>query len=220
MLMAESVAADTGPAGPGEALYRRIKEEITALRLAPGTTVQEASLGERFGVSRTPAREVLHRLSRDGLVIRRGRFWCVIALTEREIRELCELREALECMAARMAARSDGIADLLTPMLDAQEQALANGDENAVETLDVLFHLRIAERAGNQELLRHLGMLHDRVALMRGMRRHRAHWGPRLLVEHRRIVDALGRGDAEIAAAEMRFHIRTVIAAQTTQAEI
>jgi DNA-binding GntR family transcriptional regulator len=198
--------------GLGEALYARVKAEITSLRLPPGTQVQEAALGERFGVSRTPAREVLQRLQRDGLVERAGRFWRVIRLPEHEVRELCEVREALECMAVQLAAQRDPeLPAVLAPLVDAQDAALERRDYDLSGEIDTLFHLRIAERAGNGELMRHLGRLHDRIALVRGMEQRRPHWRRRLIAEHWRIVNALERGNADIAVAEMRYHIRSVI---------
>ncbi len=194
-------------------LYSALKAEITSLRLPPGTQLQEVALGQRFGVSRTPVREALQRLLRDGLVERFGRFYRVIRLTETEVRELCELREALECMAVSLAVERDpSCPAALAELIVQQEAALAQDDWDAFNDLDGTFHLRIARGAGNAALLRQLETLHDKACLVRGMEQRRPLWSVRVPAEHRRIVDAMQRRDAGIASAEMRYHIRSVIA--------
>lgn len=201
------------PAPPGGDLHGRLKAEIVSLRWPPGTQLQEGTLGQHFGVSRTPVREVLQRLLRDGLVERFGRFWRVIRMTEEEVREFCELREALECMAVTLALPRDTEAPgALQRLIEAQRAALQAGDFDAFNTLDGAFHLRIAQGARNTALLRQIETMHDKACLVRGMEGQRPHWPERVLAEHGRIVDALQRGDATIAAAEMRYHIRSVIA--------
>ncbi|WP_431285684.1 GntR family transcriptional regulator [Humitalea sp. 24SJ18S-53] len=207
--MADGHAAPSRGTDP----YGTLKAEITSLRLSPGTQLQEVALGQRLGMSRTPVREALQRLLGDGLVERFGRFWRVILLTETEIRELCELREALECMAVTLAVTRDPACPAaLEALTEAQVAAVARGDWDTFNMLDGAFHLRIAEAAGNTALLRQLETLHHRVCLVRGMEQRRPHWSERVPTEHRRIVDAMRRGDAEIAAAEMRYHIRSVLA--------
>jgi DNA-binding GntR family transcriptional regulator len=200
-------------ASRGPDLYAAMKAEITSLRLPPGTQVQEVALGQRFGTSRTPVREALQRLLRDGLVERFGRFYRVIRMTEDEVRELCELREALECMAVSLATRREpDCARDLQALIAQQQQALAKNDLDAFNDLDGAFHLRIGNAAGNAALLRQLETLHDKACLVRGMEHRRPYWSGRVAEEHGRIVNAMERGEADIAAAEMRYHIRSVIA--------
>jgi DNA-binding GntR family transcriptional regulator len=197
----------------GVDLYGALKAEVTSLRLPPGTQLQEVALAQRFGVSRTPVRESLQRLLGDGLVERFGRFYRVIRLTEDEVRDLCELREALECMSIALAvSREPGCIEELDAIVGAQQAALARKDFDAFNSLDGDFHLRIGRAAGNAALLRQLETMNDRACLVRGMEQRRPHWTSRVIVEHRRILSAMERGDAGIAAAEMRYHIRTVIA--------
>ncbi len=209
-----TAATDAGPATPfrlSDPLHARIEAEITSLRLPPGTALREATLGRRFGVSRTPVREVLQHLLRDGLVERQGRFYRVIRLSEPEVRDLCEVREALECMAMALAIpRDPALPGALRHLLDAQLEALGEGDLDRFSHLDGLFHLRISEGSGNAMLVRHLAMLHQKVALVRGMEQRRPLWRTSVVEEHRRIVDALDRGADEIAVDELRYHIRTL----------
>ncbi|WP_419899078.1 GntR family transcriptional regulator [Roseomonas sp. USHLN139] len=212
---ADSLAA---PAHLSGELHARLKAEIVSLRWPPGTQLQEVTLGQRFGVSRTPVREVLQRLLRDGLVERFGRFWRVIRMTEEEVQEFCELREALECMAVSLALPRDPDCPAdLERLIAGQRAALAEGDLDAFNTLDGEFHLRIAQGARNTALLRQIETMHDKACLVRGMEGHRPHWPERVLAEHGRILSALQRGDATIATAEMRYHIRSVVALRPTR---
>jgi DNA-binding GntR family transcriptional regulator len=210
--------ASLAPAEPAAAplggeLHARLKAEIVSLRWPPGTQLQEVTLGQRFGVSRTPVREVLQRLLRDGLVERFGRFWRVIRMTEEEVREFCELREALECMAIGLAVSRDPAAPAdLDRLIGLQRAALAGDDLDAFNALDGEFHRRIARGARNTALLRQIETMHDKACLVRGMEGQRPHWPERVLAEHGRILSALQRGDAAIATAEMRYHIRSVVA--------
>ncbi|MFZ4278359.1 GntR family transcriptional regulator, partial [Streptomyces rhizosphaericola] len=87
--------------------YERVKAEIVAGGLGPGTHLNEVRLAERIGVSRTPLRAALQRLDREGLVRTvsgRGAFVSELSLSD--VRHLFQLREALETHAARLCARS------------------------------------------------------------------------------------------------------------------
>ena len=214
-----TLLTDTGTARSPD-LYAAMKAEIVSLRLAPGTQLQEVALGQRFGVSRTPVREALQGLLHDGLVERFGRFYRVIRMTEAEIRDFCELREALECMAVGLAvAREPGCTTVLERLIAEQETAFAQGDLDAFHALDGAFHLRIGQGAGNAALLRQMEMLHDKATLVRAMEGSRPHWAGRVVAEHCRILDAMRRREADIAAAEMRYHIRSVIMLRPRQTQ-
>ncbi|MDZ8275048.1 GntR family transcriptional regulator [Microbacterium aquimaris] len=85
--------------------YEQLRAEIIDWVLEPGAPLGEIETAERVGVSRTPVREALARLSAEGLVVYEGRYARVAPLSRDRITELYELREALETQAARLAAR-------------------------------------------------------------------------------------------------------------------
>src|SRR5690606_27242041 len=85
--------------------YARLRSEIIDWQLEPGTPLSEIETAERLGVSRTPVREALARLTAEGLVSSVGRTARVAPLSLELVIELYELREALETHAARLAAR-------------------------------------------------------------------------------------------------------------------
>jgi DNA-binding GntR family transcriptional regulator len=89
-----------------ESLRELIEEEVATGKLAPGTHLDEIELASRFGVSRTPIREVLSLLAGEGLLEIRPRRGAVVArLTPQRLVEMFEVMAELEAMCARLAAR-------------------------------------------------------------------------------------------------------------------
>ena len=95
-----------GSGRQSDAVYERLRSDIIEWRLAPGEVLGEIELTERFHVSRTPLREALQRLAREGLVqTQHGRGATVAELSLPEITQLIQWREAIEPYAARLCAR-------------------------------------------------------------------------------------------------------------------
>ena len=87
--------------------YEQLRDEIVQWELPPGTHLNEVPLAERLSVSRTPLREAVQRLARDGLVtIIPGRGALVAQLALQDVVHLFQMREALEPYAARLCARN------------------------------------------------------------------------------------------------------------------
>jgi GntR family transcriptional regulator, rspAB operon transcriptional repressor len=103
--MSAELAPGAGRLRASDAAYARLRDEIIDWTLVPGTPLGEIETAARLGVSRTPLREALSRLSAEGLVVNVGRTSRVAPLSRRHVVELFELREALETQAARLAAR-------------------------------------------------------------------------------------------------------------------
>lgn len=213
MLDIESVMA--GWQAPGMALgstvYERLKTDIFSFEFAPGATLQETELGQRYGVSRTPVREALRHLLDEGLVERDGRFYRVTELGSTDIRDIYEVREALETTAVRLCIEraDDQAMAKLSAHVEDQSAALRRNDLAAFTGLDSLFHLTIAAAAQNAFLLRQLVSTHDKVRLVRGREMVTPGWVERAIIEHKRILSALHRRDAAVADAEMRYHVNS-----------
>jgi DNA-binding GntR family transcriptional regulator len=142
--------------------YRELEEEITTLRIPPGTVVSEALLSERFGVGRTPVREALQRLAREGLVVimpRRG-----VAVSEIDVAaqvRLLEVRRELERLMARRAARhaSAPQRQRFKEIAAGMDQVAQRADDLTFMRLDREFNLSLLEAAGNEFGAATLGML-------------------------------------------------------------
>lgn len=191
-------------------VYGHIKSRILAQSFEPGAVLQELTLAGDFGVSRTPVREALRLLTDEGLVVRRGRSYQTRQFSAVDVRQIYEVREALETASVCLCAARAGDAALadLGAMIAGQRDALRAADGARFSQLDSLFHLRIATLADNAVLLRQLAGLHDKVRLVR---LRPSDFVLRAVDEHRRIAEALQRRDAAVAVEEMRSHIRSVV---------
>ncbi len=187
-----------------------IEELIFGGTYGDGARLDEAALAERFGVSRTPIREALQKLSLSGLVTqipRRGVF--VRQPGPVELMEMFEVMAELEAAAARLAALriSDAaLADLRAANAKCQEAVEAQ-DPAAYYLENERFHQIIYEQSGNKFLQAEALRLHRR---LRPFRRQQLRLRGRLaqsMAEHEDIVAALTRGDAPAAADALRGHV-------------
>ena len=191
-------------------VVQQLLEELLAGRLAPGTRLREIELADRLGVSRTPIREALGRLGRDGLVeLLPNRGAIVRDLGGDELRHIYQLREALEGLAAELACERMTPADFarLDQLVAAAAPAAPQFREACLE-LDRELHRLIALRSGNPVLAVEIRRFHDLVQLMRNRVDDGAGALTHALGEHRAIIDALRGGDAAKARAAMTHHIR------------
>jgi DNA-binding GntR family transcriptional regulator len=179
-----------------------------------GSSISEAEIAARFGVSRAPAREALLRLGEKGLVVRRPHVGAhVIEFTRDDLIELFAIREALEGMACRLAA--ERISDEELARLDAALQShsatpdLASGRSYFQSGGDQDFHFGIARASGNLRLERHLcDDLYHLLRVYRFRSSTRSGRAQQALAEHHAILDALKARDPDRAEAAMRHHIQ------------
>ncbi|HYW54265.1 MAG TPA: GntR family transcriptional regulator [Dongiaceae bacterium] len=185
-----------------------LREDIHAGRLAAGTALNQNELADRFGVSRIPVREALRQLETDGTIrYVPSRGAVVSAYTPDEIEERFEIRAELEPLALRLA-----IPHLTPETLRAAERELtAMRDEPDPERWGkhhAAFHRLLYEAAHRPRLLAIVESLYLSVTSLipPGSRREhmRAHDA-----EHRAILDACARGDADAAARALREHLRS-----------
>ena len=194
-------------------LVDQLTEAILSGELEPGAHISEPKLAKQLGVSRGPLREATRRLEERMLVTHTPRQGVRVAtLSQSVMAELFTIREAIEGMAAREAARnlSDAQADELRRLIARHEETLARteGSDYEPANADQDFHVAIAGYSGNSLIFNML--TREYYPLMRLFRsRHRWVEGRamRALVEHKRIVDAVVERDADLAELLMRRHI-------------
>ena len=193
--------------------YEQLKNDIVLGKLEQGSKLIEEELAQQYGFSRGPIREAIRRLEGLQLVVRVPHAGVrVVTLSHRMMSDLYIMREALEGMSARLAAHamSDKKIEELRQLLERHERAIEQADGKAYfqSEGDFDFHFRIAQASGNQWLLDHL--YRELYQLIR-MCRHQSAQAPMrpgtALQEHRQIVDAIARHDAELAELLMRRHI-------------
>lgn len=195
-------------------VFGLLREAIVEGRIASGAKISEPELARAYGISRGPLREAIGRLEACGLVVRRPNLGArVVTLSSRQLIEIFHVREALEGMAARLAAQHMTVVEIddLGRLLDEHGQQIERDERQAYfqREGDLDFHFRIVQGSHNQRLVDLLcNDLYHLVRLYRyqfGMCSKR---GPRAFAEHGHIVDAIARRDAEMAELLMRAHVR------------
>jgi DNA-binding GntR family transcriptional regulator len=201
----------TAPSLARRALYEdvadRLREQIFARRLEPGSWIDEQALAAEFGISRTPLREALKVLAVEGLVtmkVRRGAY--VTEMSVDDVTEVFHLLAVLESDAAGEVARRASATQLaeLQRLHDELEQRV--GDRAAFFAANERFHMKLLEVAGNRWRAQ---IVADLRKVMKLNRHHSLFRRGRLsdsLAEHRRLMDALVRREATAATERMREH--------------
>lgn len=191
-----------------EALYDKLKRMAVDFRIRPGERLNEVALARELATSRTPLREALNRLVAEQLVtFQPGRGFRCRALDADAIFALYDMRVVLEEAAVRLActrARDDEIEALRCDLYDRGLLYVGRSVREVTE-VDEAFHVGIARLAKNNELVRQLESVNDRIRYVRWIdmaARVRHTKG-----EHEAIMAAIVRRDADTGAAEMRMHI-------------
>lgn len=191
-------------------VYMELKERIVTFRLVPGTLLQEVDIGREFGVSRTPVREALRILQREGLVTSVPRKGAQVASPSfQEVAEAYQVRELLEPpMAAVAAGRIDEgqLAHLEEILRQCPVSPRSHEEAGAVEKADGEFHRLIMEIAGNQLIERIVGEARLRCARLAYFVSPARY--ERSSAEHFAILRALRDRDGARAEMLMREHIR------------
>ncbi|MGE0485240.1 MAG: GntR family transcriptional regulator [Gammaproteobacteria bacterium] len=194
-------------------VFEALQDAIVRGELPPGGRVGETELAERFGTSRGPLREALRRLESRRLVERTPHVGIrIAALGHEALIELYYLREALEGMAARLAAghmtadEVAGLKDLL--VAHEQDEALRADTAYFQQEGDFDFHYRVIQGSHNAALIELLiGELYHRIRMYRYQFSAYANRPQKALAEHQRIVEAIEAGDGDLAEMLMRRHI-------------
>jgi DNA-binding GntR family transcriptional regulator len=189
-------------------IHDRLRAAIISGELPPGSPVIEAELASKLGASRTPIREALRRLESEGLLEPRGLRGSVVrALDGAEVACIFEIREALESLAARRAARTIREPDLRK--LDALVDGMRNAtdDPNEMERHDTAFHDIILANAEGERLRRMLTELREELIAYRFLSLSDNGRREETIGEHEAILAALRAHDEDRAAASTAHHI-------------
>lgn len=210
---------DGNPPGPrparrpnlAEAVYLQIKDDIFEFRLLPGDRFTEGQVAERLSVSRTPVREALQRLEKEGYLevhFRSG--WGVRPLDFRQFDHLYDLRIILECAAVRHLCEQDerpALESLKTLWLMTPEERLTDG--TAVSRLDEAFHEALVAAAGNPEVARCHREVTERIRIIRRLDFTQSERIGVTYQEHAQILRAIVRRRADQAVMLLKAHIET-----------
>lgn len=213
--MAVSQTKNGQPPAPRRLLrneaYQLIKQMIITGDFEPGVFLSERQLTARLNMSKTPIRTALERLDSEGFVaISPQQGVMVRELAFHEIADLFETRLVLEAYVVEAIAGNLTAAQRqsIDELLDQQCELAKTDSIEGSAAIDLQFHLTLTKCLGNQEILRVMNQLRDKLTLV--FTRHLQRNQGRLqsnYEEHRAIADAVFRGDGEKAGRIMREHL-------------
>ena len=191
-------------------VQQEIERAILAGEYEPGSKLIEAALAEKMGVSRGPVREAFRMLEEAGLVRtekNRGVFVRDIPIDEAV--EIFDLRAAMDELVGRQLAQNATPAQLkeLRGMVDAMEKAVKAEDAHGYHLINLQFHDRLVEMAGNRKLTAIYRKLIKEISLFRRLNLADGWLMPVSANEHRQILKAIASGDASAAGRAMFEHV-------------
>lgn len=202
------VAAEE-PVSLADQAYQQVKQMIFQFALMPGDRFSESELAQRVAVSRTPLRQALQRLEREGFLHVMPKIgWQVAPLDFDTFDELYDLRVLIECHAAQLLASAeqrDGLRALADTWLVSTGERESDGER--VGSLDEAFHAQLVAAAGNREISRVHREITDRIRIIRRLDFTKPARIDATYDEHARILRAVTRRRGDEAARLLRAHI-------------
>jgi DNA-binding GntR family transcriptional regulator len=194
-----------------EIAYSQLKHQIIIGELTAGMPLVEHELSEKYDISRTPIREILHRLSHEGLVDmypNKGAF--VKTLTPKDLSDIFQLREAIEGMASRLASQYEDKSTIQEIRLKLLALDVNHSPIDAAEGVKVgkSLHDFIASSSGNSLLYKSYIEVSAQAALVRSLTQSSIEIEQHSYTEHLAIIDALQRSDMRDSEEAMRKHLR------------
>ena len=207
-----SIVESKARSNPETPLLGRLRQMIVTGVVQPGDLLAETALAQDFEVSRTPIREALKQLEREGLVEVRARVGTFVRKpTQREIHEMFSLKEAFEGLAAGLLARRGAVPELeqLKENVARSQQAVERGDAELYSQLVHEFHSTLVAGADNRKLSEHYDLLMNQLAYHRIVSQTLSLPGrlQNSKDEHQAIIDAISSKDPLAAELVMRRHV-------------
>ena len=193
-----------------DVVFNTLRQAIITGEFAPGERLMEIALANRLGVSRTPVREAIRKLELEGLVVMIPRKGAEVAkITEKDLRDVLEVRSSLEELAAELATErmNEEIKEKLEKALDDFKKAIDSEDNAAIADSDVEFHDIIFEATGNARLIQIISNLREQMYRYRLEYVKDTEYHTVLLNEHRELVKAMFEGKKDEARKIMKKHI-------------
>ena len=201
----------TPPLSIGDQVYQWLSERIIGGQLKPGDRLRIQDLAKTLKVSDTPVREALIRLQHSGLVETIPRAESRVRIfTHTDIEEIYDIREALECFAAKRAAERMPESDLneLQALMVKAGEALDDGEVSLSVSADIELHARLIQSTGNARIAALVANIRDQIQVFRRLGARTLDVPKRFLKHHQLIIETLRRRDPEGAVRLMEEHIQ------------
>lgn len=193
-----------------DVVFNTLRKAILTGKLKPGERLMEVHLANQLGVSRTPVREAVRKLELEGLVITNPRRGAEVArITEKSLRDVLEVRRALDALSVELACERITEEDTkrLYEACQAFEQAARGADADVITQADVALHDIIVEAAGNKRLRQLVNNLSEQMYRYRFVYIKEESQHDTLVAEHREIYESIASRDKERAARAASVHI-------------
>lgn len=193
-----------------EIVYEELKRQIMVGEIAPGTRMMEVDLADEMGVSRTPVREAIRKLEKEGLVTiepRRGAY--ASDISAKDMVDVLEVRQDLEGMAAGLAAQKIAEGDILQlkDMTRRYKEAVEAGDIEEIIKQDEDFHKYIVGLSDNKTLIKMVSQVQELALRFRYIYYDDFSRFKNQPLEHQEIMEAIMSGDANSARRFAEVHI-------------
>ncbi len=191
-------------------VFERIEEDILSGKLARGEVITEMWLSQTLGVSRTPVREALSRLSNEHLIEERAKGIVVLGITNDDIEDIFSVRLKIEGDAAKRAAEKIGEEELkeLSETIELQEFYTEKKDAERIRAMDSRFHQLMYKAGGSAIYYDTLVPLHRKAQRYRRMSVENKARAGDSLVEHRKIYEAIIARDGDAAKKAAEEHVK------------
>ena len=197
-----------------ESVYLSLRDEILEGGLAAGSALTECALAKKLGVSRTPIRGALHRLSEEGLItVTPNRGAVVVGVDAGDLVDIYKIRMRLEGLASREAAHriSPEEKRKLSDSVELSEFYIQKKDTENLKELDTEFHRIIYKASGNRLLYKTLSELHGNITAYRKLSLSSGDRLEASVSEHRDILNAILSGDGELADILTSRHVEAAL---------
>ena len=190
-------------------VFERLEAEILSGKYQRGEVVTELQLCAELGVSRTPVREALRRLSQEHLIEDSPRGTVVLGVVRKDFEDMCAIRLRIEGLAVRgfIDNLSEDSLRQLREAVEFQEFYLNKSDPDHIKAMDSRFHELIYQNCGSALLCDTLSPLHKKVQKFRRLSIEQAGRAETSVKEHRAIYEAIAAKDADLAERLMNEHI-------------
>ena len=193
-----------------DVVFNTLRQAILRGELKPGERLMEIQLANKLGVSRTPIREAIRKLELEGLVLMIPRKGAEVAeITEKSLKDVLEIRRALEDLAVRLACEKITKEELkeLKKAGDEFKKVLKSQDITEVAEADVRFHDVIYMATDNPKLIQLLNNFREQMYRFRVEYLKKAEVRPQLIAEHDEIIKYITQGNKEEASRVVTRHI-------------
>ena len=194
-----------------DVVFNTLREAILKGELKPGERLMELQLAAKLGVSRTPIREAIRMLEQEGLAVTIPRKGAEVAkMTEKDMEDVLQIREALDELAAKIACEQiseEQLEELVATMHEFEESTKTDNVKKIAEA-DVKFHDIIYQSTGTPKLVNMLNNLREQMYRYRVEYLKDENNYPTLMKEHKDIVEGLVRKNKTQVTETMHQHVK------------